>query len=80
MRDVAPDEGNVAYYLGKAYRWVGMNKEATQQFAYAQDLDPKYRTAVAEIMQKEGEGLEEGLDWCVYDTMILSFYSVFAGW
>lgn len=49
----------MAFLLGKVYRWTGDNAEATRQFAIAQDLDPKLRSAVAEIMQTEGEE-EEG--------------------
>jgi len=65
LRDIAPDESNVAFLLGKVYRWMGDNASATRQFAIAQDLDPKLRTAVAEIMNgsegdEEEEEIEEG--------------------
>ncbi|KDQ12386.1 hypothetical protein BOTBODRAFT_161987 [Botryobasidium botryosum FD-172 SS1] len=64
LRDIAPDESNVAFLLGRVYRCLGDNAAATRQFAIAQDLDPKLRPTIADIMNgAEGEGeLEEDED------------------
>lgn len=56
LRDIAPDESNVAFMLGKVYRALGDSAKATQQFVIAQDLDPKLATNVNQLLKGELDG------------------------
>ena len=59
LRDIAPDESNVAFMLGKVYRMLGEHAKATQQFVIAQELDPKLAANINQLLKGSDEEEDE---------------------
>ena len=55
LRDLAPDEANVPFVLGKLYGEMGERVEATRYFTEARDLDPKLSSIIAHLMEEMAE-------------------------
>lgn len=55
LRDLAPDEANVPYVLGKVYRRMGRKVEATRAYTCARDLDPKLGGVIGHILEEMGD-------------------------
>ena len=45
LKDMAPDEANVHFHLGKIYKQQKRKAEAIKHFTIAHNLDPKVRFA-----------------------------------
>ena len=56
LRDLAPEEANVAFVLGKLYREMGRGVEATRCFTEARHLDPKLSAVIAHLMEDMASG------------------------
>lgn len=52
LRDLAPEEANVPFVLGKLYREMGRNVEATRCFTIARDLDPKLSAIIGHLLDE----------------------------
>lgn len=55
MRDLAPDEANVAFVLGKLHRIIGRKTDATRCFTVARDLDPKLGAIIGHLLEEMAE-------------------------
>lgn len=63
LRDLAPDEANVPFVLGKLFRVMGRKVDATRAFTVARDLDPKLGAIIGHLLEEmaeEGEGAVDG--------------------
>ncbi|KAG8970835.1 anaphase-promoting complex subunit cdc27 [Tulasnella sp. 419] len=60
LRDLAPDEANVPFLLGKLYRVMGRKTDATESFTVARDLDPKLGGVIGHLLEEMGD--EEEMD------------------
>ena len=52
LKDMAPDEANVHYTLGLAYKRAGDRATALRHFTIALNLDPKVSNAVLRSVQR----------------------------
>ncbi|KAF2263263.1 TPR-like protein [Lojkania enalia] len=59
LKDVAPDDPNVHFLLGKTYKKIGERQSAIRHFTIALNLDPKASQYIKEAMEME----DEELDW-----------------
>jgi tetratricopeptide (TPR) repeat protein len=59
VRDMAPDEFNVHYLLGKLYGAMGDRVNMTRNLTIAQDLEPRAAGRIREIIEAAAE---EGMD------------------
>ena len=67
VRDMAPDEFNVHYLLGKLYGAMGEKVAMTKNLTIAQDLEPRAAGRIREIIEgagkdREGSGSDEEAD------------------
>ncbi|KAI9887132.1 MAG: anaphase-promoting complex subunit cdc27 [Watsoniomyces obsoletus] len=68
--DIAPDEANVHFWLGKVYKELKHRQEAVKHFTIALNLDPKagqYIRSAMEQMENEHEDIEDVDDWRLDD-------------
>lgn len=54
VRDMAPDEFNVHYLLGKLYGAMGERVLMTKNLTIAQDLEPRAAGRIREIIENAG--------------------------
>jgi len=47
LRDMAPDESNVHFMLGRVYKQLGNKSEALRHYTIAMNLDPKVSSRMA---------------------------------
>lgn len=59
VRDMAPDEFNVHYLLGKLYGAMGDKINMTRNLTIAQDLEPRAAGRIREIIENAGKLDEE---------------------
>lgn len=59
VRELAPDEFNVYYLLGKLYGAMGDKANMTRSLTFAQDLEPRAAGRIREIIENSGKSLEE---------------------
>lgn len=59
VRDMAPDEFNVHYLLGKLYGAMGDKINMTRNLTIAQDLEPRAAGRIREIIESAGKPDEE---------------------
>lgn len=60
VRDMAPDEFNVHYLLGKLYGAMGDKVNMTRNLTIAQDLEPRAAGRIREIIEHAGQPSSEG--------------------
>lgn len=48
-KDIAPDEANVHFWLGRVYKALRQKSDAIKHFTIALNLDPKVRGAVPPV-------------------------------
>jgi len=49
LRDMAPDESNVHFMLGRVYKQLGNKSEALRHYTIAMNLDPKVSSKISTI-------------------------------
>lgn len=54
MRDMAPDEFNVHYLLGKLYGAMGERVQMMKNLTIAQDLEPRAAGRIREMIENAG--------------------------
>lgn len=59
VRDMAPDEFNVHYLLGKLYGAMGDKVNMTRNLTIAQDLEPRAAGRIREIIERAGQTSED---------------------
>lgn len=65
VRELAPDEFNVHFLLGKLYGAMGDKANMTRSLTFAQDLEPRAAGRIREIIELGGQppsGEEEEAD------------------
>lgn len=55
LRNTAPNEYTVHFYLGKLYKTMGRESDMLRSFALAQDLEPRVASAVRTIIDRTAE-------------------------
>lgn len=55
LRNIAPNEYTVHFYLGKLYKSMGRESDMLRSFAMAQDLEPRVASAVRAIVDHSAE-------------------------
>ncbi len=53
LKDIAPDEANVHFLLGRVYKVLRQKGEALKYFTTALNLDPKVKLTVAQCMEED---------------------------
>lgn len=61
LRDSAPDDAIVHYWLGKTYKKLGQRADALRHFTIALNLDPKSQQWIKEQMESLDD--DDGGDW-----------------
>lgn len=58
LKDIAPDDANVHFLLGKTYKKLGEKQSAIRHFTIALNLDPKASQYIKEAMEMDEDDLE----------------------
>jgi anaphase-promoting complex subunit 3 len=61
LKDSAPDDANVHYWLGRTYKRLGKRAHAVRHFTIALNLDPKAQQWIKEAMESLDD--DDGGDW-----------------
>lgn len=65
LKDIAPDDANVHYSLGKCYKSLHDRPNAIRHFTIAMNLDPKSHAVIKEAL--ESIDADEGGGWSSED-------------
>jgi len=62
LKDLAPEEANVFFLLGKCYKGLGVRSEAVKAFTIAMNLDAKAAAHIKEAMETLSDNEEMDQD------------------